>query len=285
MEQAFFVELNTCLASLRKEDHIEFEINMEKGLIKTKNESIQKTKNCVEIRIDDDTKELEIALVTLCYIPAKAIIQCIIDAAKRVGIQKIKLTDESDFTIRFEGIPQRVVIDLAKISMLKYGKTYYSHHFGFERIDKPVPETFLDEVLHIISTKTLPELIIDSPIRIREQIFNLSSELNINPSSNISNIFQNIFDDIHCVKKVISTPMSQNIYGCVANPADLSRIESLSKLVNLVWEIVARHAGGDSDLYIDYELIIQKGGRLKKKQTSKIKRRRQRRKFKITFKI
>ena len=267
----FFRHLHKCLESLPKDDHIIHEIDPIDRFIQTHNLLTGKTKKCIELDFDPTSKTIEISDVFMCFIPAKEIIKCIINAAKKVGWLKIILTDASHLNIGFEGVPDIVHIDLRKLSLLKYGKTWYSHHFGFERVINS--SSFLDEVERIVKTTKLNDLILapDLPDGIEFQIVDELIELEVNLKNNvlsISEFFQTMFDKIPCKKQ--SSTWSD--YTCVSTVKFLSKAESFSKLVDLVWDAVSHLAGGHSILDLPYELNLQKGGRKKQSVKKKLQK-------------
>jgi len=275
-EQTFFQYLQDCLDSLpTAEDNIIHEIqHNELGIIiQTKNLLTRKTTKCILFEIDVEKKLIELSLVNMCFIPAKSIIKCIIQAAKRVGISKITLFDASQLKLYFDDSPQIIQIDLSKFSLLKYGKTWYSHHFGFDRAEQPSSARFLDEVNRIVKSFTLSNLILDHvlPAEMDEKILNELIQLELNLSeedSSISESFTKMFNKFPCEKK--ANPWTD--YSCVLPSKYRSKAKSFSKLVELVWEAVAYLAGGDSNVDLHYELDLQSGGGVRTRKRIRRKR-------------
>ena len=279
----FATRLEECLNRIRKDADIIFEIEPvpkrvpqddDWCFVRTKDMTTQKKVDCFSITIKD--RIITLQQLDSCFSPTKENVNCIIRVATESRFEKIRLLDDSKLIIHFEPTSleydsdeddrnysnrQFVVINLAKFSTLKYGTSWYSEHFGFERVEKT---DYSDIVSEIVKTKSITQLLVEFETRfklngremgisqkLKEEILNVELTDEEQEENTISQTFKTILN------KYSDKFVKKDRLFLSINDLHKSIVLCIDSLVDLTWYCVVRLAGGNvNEGCVHYELDL-----------------------------
>ena len=293
----FATRLEECLNRIRKDADIIFEIKPFPKIVpqddawctfRTVETTTGKKVDCFSITIKD--RIITLQQLDSCFSPTKENVNCIIRVATESRFEKIRLLDDSKLIIHFEPTSkeeveyesdedvrnysnrQFVVINLAKFSTLKYGTSWYSEHFGFERVDKT-------DYSEIVKTKSIKQLLVEFERRfkfneremgilekLKEEIENVELTDEEQEENTISQTFKTILN------KYSDKFVKKDRLFLSISDLHKSIVLCIDSLVDLTWYCVVRLAGGNvNEGCVHYELDLTNrrrgggGGKTKKK--------------------
>ena len=296
----FATRLEECLNRIRKDADIIFENEPFPKIVpqddawctfRTVDTTTQKKVDCFSITIKD--RIITLQQLDSCFSPTKENVNCIIRVATESRFEKIRLLDDSKLIIHFEPTSleyeideddrnysnrQFVVINLAKFSTLKYGTSWYSQHFGFERVEKT-------DYSVIVKTKSIKQLLVEFERRfkfdaremgilekLKEENLNVELTDEEQEENTISQTFKTILN------KYSDKFVKKDRLFLSINDLYKSTLLCIDSLVDLTWYCVVRLAGGNvNEGCVHYELDLtnrRRGGGRTKKKIYKKKRKR-----------